>query len=161
MSAELSADIDYAAAPGAALDALLKIADADGKQVLQLVDNASGTVLRQEALDADLNVTVTGGDLNDALIVDFDSAAALHQIHVIFDGGAGEDALRGATGNTAWAITGANSGSAGSVSFSHVENLRGAANNNDTFTLLADASLSGVMDGGDGGFDSLILGAGT
>ena len=157
----LSTKIDYAAAPGAALDASLRIADVDGKQVLQLVDNKSGVLLRQEALDVDLSVTVTGSSLNDALIIDFDSAAALHRIDVIFDGGAGDDALRGATGDTAWTISGMNSGSGGSVSFSNVENLRGAANNDDTFTLNAGGRLSGVIDGGDGGFDSLILGAGT
>ncbi|MEO8629697.1 MAG: LEPR-XLL domain-containing protein, partial [Betaproteobacteria bacterium] len=59
-----SPNINFAAAPGAALDASLKITDINGKQVLQLVDNESGAMLRQEALDADVKVTVTGGDLN-------------------------------------------------------------------------------------------------
>jgi hypothetical protein len=95
------------------------------------------------------------------LTLEFDSATALHRIHVIFDGGAGEDTLRGTTGDTAWTISGANSGFADAVSFSNVENLRGAANNDDTFTLLAGGSLSGVLDGGAGGFDTLILGGGT
>jgi len=153
----LSADISYAAASGAALDAALRIADVDGTQMLQLVDNVSSAVLGQEALDEDINVTVNGGDLNDSLIIDFNSAAAGHQINVSYDGGAGDDTLRGPTDNTVWTITGANEGSAGTVSFSGVENLKGAADNEDTFVFEQNGSLSGVVDGGDGGFDSLVV----
>src|SRR5689334_474115 len=160
-SALLTPDMDYATAANAPLDASLKVVDVDGKQFLRLIDNPSGATLREELLDADKSILVSGGDRNDKLTLDFDSSAALHHIEVIFDGGAGEDTLRGATNDTGWTIYGANSGFADAVQFRNVENLRGAANNDDTFTLLAGGSLSGVMDGGDGGFDSLILGAGT
>ena len=37
--------------------------------------------------------------------------------------------------------------------FSGVENLVGAAGNQDTFIVHGDAAMSGVMDGGAGGFD--------
>jgi hypothetical protein len=60
MSALLSPDIDYAEASGAALNASLKIADVEGSQMLQLVDKESGVVLRQEALDADKSVLISG-----------------------------------------------------------------------------------------------------
>ncbi|MGH8662192.1 MAG: LEPR-XLL domain-containing protein, partial [Burkholderiales bacterium] len=153
----LSADINYAAASGAVLDAALRIADVDGTQMLQLLDNESNAVLGQEALDEDINVTLSGGDLNDSLIIDFNSGATPHQINVLFDGGAGNDALRGPAENTIWNITGANSGSAGAVSFSGVENLQGAADNEDTFVFAASGNLSGVADGGAGGFDSLVI----
>ena len=100
----LSADLSYAAAPGAALDAALRIADVDGTQMLQLLDNGSGSVLGQQALVADINVTVFGSDLNDALLFDLDSAFALHTVTVAFDGRAGDDTLKGSKQDTAWTM---------------------------------------------------------
>ena len=38
-----------------------------------------------------------------------------------------------------------------------VENLAGAANNKDTFVFEAGAALAGTIDGGDGGFDTLVV----
>jgi hypothetical protein len=45
--------------------------------------------------------------------------------------------------------------------FAGVENLVGAANNQDTFTVTTGGSLSGLVNGGAGGFDSLILSGGA
>ncbi|MEO8039984.1 MAG: LEPR-XLL domain-containing protein, partial [Betaproteobacteria bacterium] len=155
-----AAALNYAAGSGTALDASLRISDVDGIQMLQLVDNGSSTVLGQQALDADINVALSGSALDDTLTIAFDSAATTHRIDVSFDGGAGNDTLAGSARDTAWTITGANAGSAGTVSFSDVENLRGAADNEDTFTILSGGSLSGLLDGGVGGFDSLALDGG-
>ena len=47
------------------------------------------------------------------------------------------------------------------VNFGNVENLRGAAGNKDTFTVLGGGSLAGLMDGGVGGCDSLVLDSGV
>jgi hypothetical protein len=156
----LSADINYVAASGAALDAALRIADVDGAQVLQLVDNATSAVLGEGALDADINVTVGGSDLNDSLVIDFSSAATPHRVNVTFDGGAGEDTLRGPAENTVWTLTGENAGSAGAVSFSGVENLEGAADNEDTFVIEAGGSVTGGLEGGAGGFDTIVVAEG-
>lgn len=38
-----------------------------------------------------------------------------------------------------------------------VEHLRGAAGADDVFTILETGSLDGSVDGGDGGFDTLVL----
>jgi len=46
------------------------------------------------------------------------------------------------------------------VSFVQVENLRGSADNEDSFVVSAGGSLSGVLDGGAGGFDSMIVDGG-
>src|SRR5204863_1606037 len=43
------------------------------------------------------------------------------------------------------------------VQFTGVTNLRGAANNRDTFHTTAAGSIAGVIDGGPGGFDSLVI----
>ena len=42
------------------------------------------------------------------------------------------------------------------VSFSGTENLQGADGNNDTFTINAAGKLSGVIDGGFGGTDTIV-----
>jgi hypothetical protein len=57
--------------------------------------------------------------------------------------------LVGMNSNTAWSITGAGSGTAGTVSFSGMSNLTGGSGA-DTFTLAAAGSISGKIDGGAG-----------
>jgi hypothetical protein len=47
-------------------------------------------------------------------------------------------------------VTGSNAGSIGTFEFSDVENLIGAADNEDTFTFEGAGSLSGIVDGGTG-----------
>ena len=71
--------------------------------------------------------------------------------------GGTSDTLVGPTADTTWTISGANSGSVDSLSFSGIENLLGAANNDDTFVLEQNGSLSGGLDGGPGGYDTLVL----
>src|SRR5262249_29309387 len=77
---------------------------------------------------------------------------------ITFLGGTGDgDALlvKGA-GDLTWHVTGANAGSAGAVQFSGVENLLGDADNQDTFVIEAGGSV-GLVDGGAGGFDTLVI----
>jgi hypothetical protein len=73
------------------------------------------------------------------------------------EGGEGEDTLKGPAEDTTWHITGANAGNVAGVDFSGMENLTGTADNEDTFVFSADGSLSGLLEGGDRGFDSIIL----
>jgi Lipase len=77
------------------------------------------------------------------------------------DGGAGSDWLLGPDGDTQWDVTGWNSGIVGSLEFTDVENLRGAADNRDTFTLHEGGRLDGLVDGGASGFDSLVIADGS
>ena len=56
-----------------------------------------------------------------------------------------------------WDVTGPDAGTVAGVDFSAVENLTGAPDNHDTFALAAGGSVSGTVDGGTGGFDSLVF----
>ena len=49
----------------------------------------------------------------------------------------------------------------GGTTFTKIENLVGQPNIDDTFVVTAAGSLSGLMDGSDGPFDSLILAGGS
>lgn len=100
-------------------------------------------------------VVVTGGAGDDR----FDVTSA--GVEVLVDGRGGSDALVGPSADSRWLITGADRGSVGPVSFLDVERLLGAADNRDTFVLLAGGSLSGVADGGAGGFDVLEIEGGA
>ena len=153
--------ITWNSATGAALDASLRLAEADGSQQLQLLDNRSGVILDQHALVADVDITIQGGQFDDALLVDLDGSVAEHAIRVTFQGGAGIDLLKGAAVDTDWAVTGHNAGFSGVVTFNDVESLLGASGNNDTFTVTGSGSLSGLLDGGVGGFDTVVMDGGV
>ncbi|HEY2543998.1 MAG TPA: hypothetical protein VGH92_13225, partial [Gaiellaceae bacterium] len=81
---------------------------------------------------------------------------AVQNISSISAGGA-NDTLVGPGANTTWTISGADAGIVDSLSFTGVENLLGAANNEDTFVLQQSGSVSGTVDGGAAGFDTLVL----
>ena len=92
----------HTAAAGVALDATLKLADVGGAQEVQLVDNASGAILGQAALDHDnFNVDVHGADHNDVLTIDFGDTPLAYTVNVQFDGGAEANTLDGPGPNTA------------------------------------------------------------
>ncbi|RVD69725.1 hypothetical protein EN751_24500, partial [Mesorhizobium sp. M4A.F.Ca.ET.029.04.2.1] len=96
-----------------------------------------------------------------------DDSFVLHEIDpalagkVLLSGGAGSDAVVGPPQDTDWHLTGDGSGHVAGVSFVTVENLIGSADNEDTFFVGAAGKLSGVMAGGDAGFDSMVLDGGT
>ena len=99
-------------------------------------------------------LTIAGTDGDDTLTLDL---AADLAIPVTFDGGAGTDTLVGPAADTTWDVTGPDTGTVAGVDFASVENLTGAPDNQDTFVLGAGGSVSGLVDGGDGGFDSLSV----
>src|SRR5206468_10885987 len=59
--------------------------------------------------------------------------------------------------DSTWVITWPDEGHVGNVAFSEVEHLVGAPDNQDTFRFTADGNLSGSIEGGARGFDSLII----
>ena len=75
------------------------------------------------------------------------------------NGGSGDsDVLASKTGlGRTFTIDRANGGTLGALVYDGIENLRGEANLNDTFSLKAGGSLGGAVDGGAGGMDSLRL----
>jgi hypothetical protein len=132
----------------------------DGEAFLSDLDTV--TALDQElVLSADSLITVDLGDADDILYIDTLLSVALSSFEatLAFFGGAGSgDTLMGPALDSIWDINASNAGTLNTwIGFSGVENLTGAAGNEDTFVLKPGGSLSGVIDGGDGGFDSLVI----
>ena len=100
-------------------------------------------------------IEIKGGSGRDRLRID--STARFIERPVTFDGGAGHDAVEGPSTDTTWTIDGEDAGSVAGVAFSSVEDLQGAADNEDTFVFEEGGSVSGVVDGGAGGNDRLFL----
>ena len=97
------------------------------------------------------SLTVTGGAGDDS----FDVSAGALPVPVALNGGAGSDTLHGPAADSTWTISGEGSGSVAGISFAGFENLAGAAGNKDTFVVEPGAGVSGVIDGGPGGFDTV------
>ena len=100
-------------------------------------------------------MTITGSDAADTLTIDGSIVAA--DVHITFNGGAGFDTVRGPPADSTWNITGSGAGTVGTITFADVENLVGAPDNKDTFVVAAGGSIAGTIDGGDGGFDTLVV----
>src|SRR6185436_17991074 len=77
------------------------------------------------------------------------------------EGGEGNDKLIGPALDSTWIIDGNDAGKVGAASFTGVENLEGAADNEDTFVFQSGGRISGLVDGGLAGFDSLAVKAGS
>ncbi|WP_295849521.1 hypothetical protein, partial [Tardiphaga sp.] len=92
--------------------------------------------------------------------VDGAAQIAFTDIHHL-EGGAEDDTIFGSTIDANWLVNGADAGSVGVYFFDGVENLVGATDNNDVFTVASTGSLSGFLDGGSGGFDTLVLDTGA
>ena len=150
----------------------------DGVLRLILTEADDAVVVSQVGTTADggarINVTLAGitetfGD--DGLGVASVVAAGLDgddrfaflglSIGAAVDGGDGSDTLFGPSIDATWMIDGADRGSVSSVDFTSVENLAGAADNKDSFELAPGASVSGLIDGGAGGFDALSIQGGN
>jgi hypothetical protein len=129
-------------------------------QRVQILDHANNdAVLASADLASIGSIAITGGSGDDTVTIDAKSFGNLATPGFQFDGGAGSDRLIIDTAKaTDWSITGQDSGTTSggaAVRFSGVESLQGAAGNNDTFTVQAGGALSGVIDGGAGGYDVL------
>ena len=90
-------------------------------------------------------VSVTGGGI---------ASISLPNVTAISAGGS-SDTLHGPAPTPRGRSPGAGSGVVDGLAFSGFENLAGAANNADTFDVAPGGSVSGVIDGGAGGFDTL------
>ena len=74
-----------------------------------------------------------------------------------FDGGPALGKLYGPSIDSIWTVSGAGSGVVGPVTFSNVGSLVGGVNNKDTFIIGPSGYISGLIDGGAGGYDVLEL----
>ena len=120
-------------------------ATADGKLTIAGQTRAAATVGR---------ILIVGSALDDTLTIDLQVPLT---VAVNFDGGAGTDTLVGPTQNVTWNVTARDAGTVAGMTYARVENVTGSANNRDTFVLAAAGAVSGVLDGGAGGFDTLVV----
>ncbi|WP_158271824.1 LEPR-XLL domain-containing protein, partial [Methylosinus sporium] len=161
--------------------AVLASADLAGLQRVSIAGGAGADTLTIDAASfagRELpNFTFAGGEGADTLIWgsaeaatwtlrEDGSGAISGPANVSFDGvqnfvGGGADTLIGAATDADWRVEGAGSGSVGAFVFSGFANLIGAADNSDTFTFSTSGSLAGAVDGGAGGFDTLVLDVGV
>ena len=129
---------------------------ADHGEIIKVKDLVSG--LEQMFGDASVGVRsifADAGEGND--LIDFSTGELTSTVTYV--GGGGDDSLIGPAGDSAWWITDENEGSIFSnFHFRSVENLTGATGNKDTFTFTAAGSLTGLLAGGDGGYDTVVLG---
>jgi len=65
--------------------------------------------------------------------------------------------LVGPSTNSTWTVNGPGAGTLGTLSYSGFTNLTGAPNNQDTFVFKPGGTLAGTVDGGAGGFDTLVI----
>ena len=104
-----------------------------------------------------LGLSITGGDGADTFVL-HGSLFPL-SVPIVLDGSGGRDVIRGPPANTTWNITGAGSGTVSGVSFAGIEDISGAADNEDTVVFGPAGSLAGIVDGGAGGFDTVEISA--
>ncbi|MFL6035275.1 MAG: beta strand repeat-containing protein, partial [Gaiellaceae bacterium] len=128
-------------------DHAISVATTDTDAIVT-IDGAATTKLLSDLPDG---IAIVGGAGADTFTV---ASAA---VSVVFDGGAGNDTVVGPSTDTNWNVTGAGAGNVGKVTFADVETLSGAPGNKDTFVLKVGGSLAGGVDGGAGGFDSLVV----
>ena len=113
------------------------------------------TIAGETRAAADIaGIVITGSDADDSLTLDLQAPLT---IPVSFDGGAGNDTIVGPVSDVTWDVTGPDAGTVAGVDFTSVENLSGASDNKDTFVVAPGGSVSGKVDGGQGGFDTLRL----
>lgn len=130
-------------------------------QRVEIRDRTGGALLAFGDLAEISAISIQGGGGNDTLTIDAASFGNVTLPAISFDGGAGDDrVVFDATADTTWTVDGDNAGRVGSVTFTNTENLTGAADNRDTFVVTPAGALDGVMDGGVGGFDTMVLEAG-
>jgi hypothetical protein len=86
--------------------------------------------------------------------------AGISNIQTII-GSAGEDWLLGSASDTTWNVTANNAGNVGGLTFTNVENLIGAAQNEDTFVFEQGGAIDGIINGGIDGFDTLVINGGS
>lgn len=155
----LSADLKFSMS-GEADDITLRLHEADGASTFQVIDNADQSVLLDQALADTSSIEILGSAAADALTVDFSTP---FDIPVSFsDATQGDgDALKVLGSDRTWSITGADSGRTGDIEFSGIENLAGGPDNKDTFVFSPEGSLSGTVEGGAGGFDTVVIEGGT
>ncbi len=164
--------VDLTGTPDAELDnsllvRLIEEADTIGDyavsvSMIEIVDEDSGDVLQTAELDGIREIQILTGEGDDRVRIDVGSFGDQSLPSISLDGGVGNDelVLDGGAGSQNWTIDGVNSGALDGVvdgTFDDVETIIGADTTDDHFTLSDQGSLSGGLEGGDGGYDVLTI----
>ncbi|MBN2061399.1 MAG: LEPR-XLL domain-containing protein, partial [Deltaproteobacteria bacterium] len=158
----LSADLSFTMS-GSANDIKILLDNADGTDRLLLVDNTDDFILHTQLLSETSNVEIFGSEFDDDLTIDMGSSRLLEDLSILFTdaSGADSDLLKILGGDRTWDIIGTDTGSSGLIDFTGIENLAGGPDNQDTFVFHEGGSLSGALEGGFAGFDSLVMEGGN
>jgi hypothetical protein len=125
---------------------------------IDLVDNSTGLIVAEKSIDDTTAVQITAANgVDTTLVLNFGTGAA--DVPVTYTGGSGDNTLVDPALGTTWTVNGADAGTVGKATFTHVANLIGGAGA-DTFKIAAAGSLSGSIMG-DGGNDTLDYSAWT
>jgi hypothetical protein len=112
----------------------------------------------QGAIAIDLEAGTYKTDLDPALDTYATTGTFAGTVTDVVGGESIDDLLVGVGADSTWRVTEADSGEIENVAvFTGFENLRGASSFRDTFVIEVDGSLTGTIDGGDGGPDSLMI----
>ena len=138
----LAADpLTIAAPTDEALDLTLRVFDGTGGiPRVEVVDHVTGAV-EARRLDETSEITVAGSSANDRLRLDL-ALGYLDALPITFAGGDGTDELIGPGLDATWTIDAFGAGRVGSTAFTGIENLTGAAGNDDSFVFLQHGGLA-------------------
>ena len=100
------------------------------------------------------SIKLNGITGNDTITIDYSNGNPIPGGGLTIDGGAGSNTLIGTGQPNTWNITGANSGTLNGVAFSNIQNLTGGTSG-DAFHFSTGGSVSGNIDGGAGGTNTL------
>ncbi len=138
-------------------DDLYRFVDGWGSDIINELADPGKDTLDFSAVSTDLLSSLADGTVTD---VTNTVAFNVDGVESVF-GGLGEDTLVGLNDDTLWNITGLDAGTVGGLGFSGFENLTGGVDNQDTFVFSPGGGLSGLVEGGDAGFDTLVVDGGT
>ena len=158
--------------------------DSDFSDVEKLTGGNADDTLSIVGSTAQLSQLFDGGEINEdapsvntinfsqrgqAVFVDLEtrtaSALAMGYVNLTrFEGSNSADTLTGPIAvldQTAWTISGTNSGTVDGAAFSGFESLNGQNSTRDAFTITASGNLTGTIHGGTGALDGFAVGDGA
>jgi hypothetical protein len=121
--------------------------------IKKIISNEAPSLLDDTQFSLDEINTIIGGKGQNAFV--FEEGATFDGM---IDSASGiNDILFISGGDCTWQITGFDSGIVDNLKFTGIQNLKGGTDNQDTFVFESAGHISGTIDGGDAGFDTLSL----
>jgi hypothetical protein len=109
----------------------------------------------ERPLELITGIVIIGTDGDDDLTVIY--AGSPPGIPIEFDGGGGANTLRGPAVHATWNVTESDGGTIELITFAAVQTIVGAADTDDTFVIGPVGWVTGSLDGGEGGWDVLVV----